>query len=106
MREIRLYGSEGGGAAALPTPIVKRRDAAAKSAFRCPANLASRARVGARMGTKNFIACLMADLSFDHLLGKIPVHHFLLLVGKVDEVSYSGGPMTGQSVFYRLFAGA
>ena len=58
------------------------------------------------MGTKNFIACLMADLSFDHLLGKIPVHHFLLLVGKVDEVSYSGGPMTGQSVFYRLFAGA
>ena len=55
------------------------------------------------MGTKNF---LMADLSLDRLLGKIPVHHFLLLVGKVDQVSYRGGAVTGQSIFYRLFAGA
>ena len=30
MREIRLYGSEGGGAAALPTPILRCRYAAMK----------------------------------------------------------------------------
>ena len=30
MREIRLYGSEGGGAAALPTPILRCRYAALK----------------------------------------------------------------------------
>jgi len=30
MREIRLYGSEGGGAAALPTPILRCRHAAMK----------------------------------------------------------------------------
>ena len=40
MREIRLYGSEGGGAAALPTPIptpiVKRRDAAAEIGVSVP----------------------------------------------------------------------
>src|SRR5438552_12511710 len=34
MREIRLYGSEGGGAAALPTPILRCRDAAVKEQVR------------------------------------------------------------------------